>query len=238
MFRFSLALVLGCANCSSLQQAEGRLLEEAGSGSPPPPPPPAPKSPPGMPGAVAVDEISTVTTMVVAGNVQDVNKKETVDGIKAVVSAQTGQTDLSKIIVTISSGSVVIQIKVLFDTKASAAIAETVLSTALATPEKATTFFSTVPGDTIVVLSSPVTIAIEESKVSYPPPPPHEYAKDELSGGAIAGAVIGTLIGAGLIVAGVLFLMKGGSSGGGASSKSDPAGVTFTNVASNQQENV
>ena len=54
-----------------------------------------------------------------------------------------------------------------------------------------------------------------------------------MDGGAIAGAVIGSLLGAVLIVGGVMYFVKGGGGGG-----KEPAGVTFTNVNANAQENV
>lgn len=245
-----LVLLVGCAHGSSLQKApyfgdEGRLLQEAGSGSPPPPPPPYPLSPPGHPGAAIYVEHSTLVTMVAAGSVAEFTTERN-EGIRRVFASDTG-APLSAVSVTISSGSVVIQIKIILDTRVAADAASDSLEGKLATPEASSAFLASVPGGAITVLSAPVVVAVEESKVMYPSPPPPPPSSppsppsppqnDAMDGGAIAGAVIGSLIGAVFIVAGVMYAMKGGGSSG--YSKDDAAvGVTFTNAGPNHQENV
>jgi len=217
---------------------EGRALSESGSGTPPPP---SPSSPPGTPGALVVDQYSTVVTMVAAGAVEDYTQ-DVRAGIKAAL-ADSANTTSDNVQLTISDGSVVIQSKIILESAAAAATASSTLSTALATPTLATSFFANAATPvTVSVVSSPVVIAIEEKVVQYPPAPPSPpipmaaSEDDSMDGGAIAGAVIGSLIGAALIVAGIMFALKGAGGGGGG--KDSSAGVMFTNVGANAQENV
>jgi len=226
--------------------ALGRELQESGSGSPPPsapPPPPSPLSPPGAPGATTRTVYKSVVTMIAAGAVEDYTQDKR-DGIAAAFANASG-VNASQVTVVITSGSVVIQTSIEFtgaDAEAQAQATETSLSTTLATPEAASSFFIAAdPTLVITVESAPVVVAVTENVVSYPPmppPPPIPMAQsgdDSMDGGAIAGAVIGSLIGAALIVGGIMFAMKGGMPG---SSGKEPAGVTFTSVNPNQQENV
>lgn len=215
----------------------GRELSEAGSGSPPPPPPPAPLSPPGAPGQKPVTEYSTTATMVVSGSIADYTTDKRTEIRQAF--ADEAKVNLTAVTLTITSGSVILQAKIVFDgddTTAAAAAqeAEKTLTATLSTTSAATSFLQAAVPE-VTVVSAPVVITETKSVVYYPPPPsppPPKEGDDSMDGGAIAGAVIGSLIGAVLIVAGVMFAMKGGSGG---SSEKGPAGVTFTNVNANAE---
>jgi len=217
----------------------GRFLQESGSGSPPPPPPPSPLSPPGTPGAAVITVYKAVVTMVAAGAVEDYTEERRT-GIAAAIAAGAN-VNVSAVKVTITDGSVVIQSTITTESSAAATTVSDTLGTQLATPESATTFFATAPTGavTVTVVSAPVVVPVTETVVEYPPTPPSPpipaaSGDDSMDGGAIAGAVIGSLIGAALIVAGVMFAMKNG----GSSSSKEPAGVMFTSVNPNAQENV
>lgn len=218
---------------------QGRSLQESGSGSPPPPPPPSPLSPPGTPGARVVTVHKAVVTMVAAGAVEDYTQERRTN-IKAAIAAGAS-VDPSAVKVTITDGSVVIQSTITVPSATEASAVTTTLSTQLATPESSTSFFANaaIPV-TVQVVSAPVVVDVTENVVEYPPAPPSPpipmAGDDSMDGGAIAGAVIGSLIGAALIVAGVMFAMKNG--GGSSSSSKEPAGVMFTSVNPNAQENV
>jgi len=217
---------------------QGRFLQESGSGSPPPPPPPSPLSPPGAPGARVVIVYKAVVTMVAAGAVEDYTAERRTN-IAAAIAAGAN-VSASAVKVTITDGSVVIQSTITLPSATEAATVTDILSTQLATPESSTAFFASAPTPVAVtVVSAPVVVDVTETVVQYPPTPPSPpipmAGDDSMDGGAIAGAVIGSLIGAALIVAGVMFAMK---NGGGSSSSKEPAGVMFTSVNPNAQENV
>jgi len=201
--------------------ALGRELQESGSGSPPPsapPPPPSPLSPPGAPGATTRTVYKSVVTMIAAGAVEDYTQDKR-DGIAAAFANASG-VNASQVTVVITSGSVVIQTSIEFtgaDAEAQAQATETSLSTTLATPEAASSFFIAAdPTLVITVESAPVVVAVTENVVSYPPmppPPPIPMAQsgdDSMDGGAIAGAVIGSLFGVAALAAVAYFVTNAG----------------------------
>ena len=213
-------------------ELDERQLQEAGSDSPPPLPP---RSPPGAPGAAVFVEHSLVVTMVAQGNVAEF-PPERVNGIRQVF-ANDARVPLSSVSVTILSGSVVIQTKVICDNQTAADTVSASLEIKLATTEASSTFLALVPGGPITVLSAPVVVTMEENKVVYPPPPPPSMPLESgLDGGMLAGLIIGSLLGVALFAYFVIVFCFGK---GDLMSKPEGDGpILFTNVGPNQQENV
>lgn len=80
-----------------------------------------------------------------------------------------------------------------------------------------------------------VLTEVESTAVASPPPAASGGSDDDLDGGAIAGIVIGSLIGAGLVGAAVAYAMTFAKK----SPPEDPAGVAFTPVAiSGEADNI
>lgn len=194
------------------------------------PPPPSPMAPPGAPGATVVTQYSAFVTMKAAGTVEDYTpaKKE---GIKEAF-AKEAKVDKSKVTVTITPGSVIISAKIIMPTESEATTLKTTLATTLATPEKATTFFASVPGGGVTVEETP-TVLVEIESVVVPP----KEDKGGLSGGALAGVIIGSASGPLFGILGYMAYKKKQAEGspefGG-----DPSGYEQGMQMTKHQENV
>merc|ERR1719230_1847261 len=90
----------------------------------------------------------------------------------AATFASAASISTSNVIVQITPGSVVIQVKLIVESAATASNVTSGLQAQISTPETASTFLANVAGGGVSVLSAPVIVAAAEDKVEYPPPPP------------------------------------------------------------------
>lgn len=134
------------------------------------------------------------------------------------------------------SGSVIIGVTITAKNQSAAQEVTAVLSTKLSSLTSTQEFMAAAVPD-IVVTSTPDVETVEEDVIVAPPPPawPNYGHYDGLDGGAIAGIVIGSLIGAGLIGGAIFAAVQQQSK----KSPSEPAGVTFSNIEkSGEQDNI
>ena len=179
-----------------------QLLEEVGSGISVPPPP-APFSPPGPPGAQRVTEYTTKIKMLADGTVESVTNQ--IPNVQQAFATES-KVPLENVTVTVQAASVLIAATIQLNSTNSMKTATQALKNSLASTSAANSFFASNGITGIKVISTPVVYADQGPVILYPPPPP--ASDDGLDGGAIAGIVIGSLAGAGLLIGGGWYYMK------------------------------
>lgn len=135
--------------------------------------------------------------MTAAGAVSDFTPTK-VESIASVFAAEANVTT-SSVTVTITPGSVVITAKIVLPDAAARDNVAADLTTTLSTPALATSFLAAVPGGVTVSVVAPVAKVTEQAAVVLSPPPSApsggDSKDDGMSGGAIAGTVIGAMSG-------------------------------------------
>ena len=163
-----------------------------------PPPPQSPVAPPGVPGASIVTRHNAYFSMTVAGDVSDFTNTK-IDEM-ATLLADEVNISRSAVELTVSSASVIITAKVT-TTQAAQDHVVTQLNAALGTVTHATSFFSSVSGGGVVVISAPTVFATTEVLPGDAPPssPPPSASIPVVSGnGSGAGALVGIITGVGI----------------------------------------
>jgi hypothetical protein len=116
--------------------------------------------------------------------------------------ADEAGVDKSRVTVVVYAGSTIIEVTIVAESQEAAANTTTTLGATFNTLSATTNFLDTVElpaGVTITATVTPAVATVSKSIAVVPPSPPPSYDHDEMDGGAIAGIVIGSLIGAALI---------------------------------------
>jgi len=158
---------------------------------PPSPPPAPPSTPPGSPGAT---QAYIVSVQMVAAYDSVSLVTDSVKGSIAQTIATAASVPVSAVTITVTAGSVIITADIVTTPTTQASVTST-LTTQLATTAAANTFFASVTGLSITAAPSVVDKIVIASPPPSPPPVSSGGGDDGMSGGAIAGTVIGAISG-------------------------------------------
>lgn len=157
-----------------------------------------------------------------AGTISDFSQSR-VESIRALFVSKAGVSSFA-VSASVVSGSVIVTVVILTASAAEATALRAQLASELASMEAANNFFSSLPGDGVTVVSTPVVyVGLEAGTQSS--------SEDGLSGGAVCGIIVGVLI----VVAAICVGWRSGSISTDDKQKHTRAAISHPHTASHSK---